>query len=68
MRWFRSGSGKSGGLRIIYYYHGNVMPIYLLTLFGKNEKCNLVKDEKQILAKPVKILIANWRNRNEQGI
>jgi len=61
LRWSRDSSGKSGGVRIIYYYHSDAMPLYLLTLFAKNEKDNISKEEKAILAKLVKQLVAFWR-------
>ncbi|RKZ37896.1 MAG: addiction module toxin RelE [Gammaproteobacteria bacterium] len=65
LRWARSGMGKSAGTRIIYYYHNKMMPLYLLTLFGKNEKSNLSMGEKQILSKTVKELVSYWRRKNE---
>jgi hypothetical protein len=61
LRWSRGSSGKSGGARVIYYYHSDAMPLYLLTLFAKNEKENISKEEKVILAKLIKQLIAFWR-------
>ncbi len=63
VRWARQGMGKSGGTRVIYYYHSEIMPLYLLTIFGKNEKSNLSMDEKQILSKSVKILVKYWRDK-----
>jgi len=68
LRWARRGGGKSGGIRIIYYFHNESMPLYLLAAFGKNEKANLSAEEKKLLAKAVKNLVAFWRQRNEQGI
>lgn len=68
LRWARKGRGKSGGIRVIYYYHNESMPLYLLAAFGKNEKANLSAEEKQLLAKAVKDLVEFWRQRNEQGI
>jgi hypothetical protein len=41
LRWARPGMGKSGGARVIYYYHNENMPLYLLTIFSKGEKANL---------------------------
>ncbi len=43
LRWSAHGKGKSGGVRIIYYFHNDSMPLFLLTLFGKGEKSNLSK-------------------------
>ncbi len=54
--WGRGGRGKSGGVRIIYYYHSEAMPLYLLTVFGKNEQANLSRAERNDLAKLVAIL------------
>ncbi|MBW9266976.1 MAG: type II toxin-antitoxin system RelE/ParE family toxin [Candidatus Thiodiazotropha sp. (ex. Lucinisca nassula)] len=68
LRWARQGGGKSGGIRVIYYFHNESMPLYLLATFGKNEKANLSTDEKQLLAKAVKELVTFWRHRNEQSI
>jgi len=51
LRWSSQGRGKSGGARIIYYYHNDSMPLFLLTLFGKGEKENLTKGERNDLAK-----------------
>ena len=68
LRWARSGGGKSGGIRVIYYFHDESMPLYLLTVFGKNEKANLSKEERNLLAKAVKKLVASWRRRNGQSI
>ena len=44
LRWGRDGRGKSGGVRVIYYFHSEAMPLYLLTMFAKNERANLSKD------------------------
>lgn len=68
LRWARQGRGKSGGIRVIYYFHDDHMPLYLLAAFGKNEKSNITVDEKQQLSKAVKQLTEFWRQRNEQGI
>ena len=63
LRWARSGSGKSGGVRVIYFFHSEVMPLYLLAIFGKNEKTNISAQEKKMLAKSVKELLTYWRQK-----
>ncbi len=55
-RWACGNRGKSGGVRVIYYFYNKSMPLFLLTLFGKNEKANLSKNERNELAKIVKLL------------
>ena len=46
LRWRRGGRGKSGGVRVIYYFHSDAMPLYLLSVFGKNERADLSKAER----------------------
>lgn len=50
LRVARPGKGKSGGYRVITYFAGDDMPIFLLTVFGKNEKASLTKNERNDLA------------------
>ncbi|MDD4997335.1 MAG: type II toxin-antitoxin system RelE/ParE family toxin [Syntrophales bacterium] len=57
LRWGKGGKGKSGGVRIIYFYHNEEMPLYLLTLYGKNEKDDLADSERKELAKLARILV-----------
>lgn len=63
LRWGRGGRGKSGGVRVIYYYHSEVMPLYLVALFAKNEQANLSKTDRNGLAKLVDVLVATWIER-----
>lgn len=63
LRWGRGGQGKSGGVRVIYYFHSEAMPLYLLTLFAKNERANLSKAERNELAGLVEILVQTWFER-----
>ncbi len=65
LRWCAHGKGKSGGVRIIYYVHNESMPLFLLTVFGKGEKANLTKSERNDLAKLALILARSYGGRNE---
>lgn len=65
LRWSRQGAGKSGGVRVIYYFHSEQMPLYLLTVFGKGEKANLSKAERNELAKLVRLLVQGWNANRE---
>ncbi|MBI1927005.1 type II toxin-antitoxin system RelE/ParE family toxin [Candidatus Poribacteria bacterium] len=58
LRWARGGKGKSGGVRVIYLFRDEEMPLFLLTIFGKGEKSNLSPSECNELAKLAKLLIA----------
>lgn len=61
LRWRRGNHGKSGGVRVIYYYHDDLMPLYLLTLFAKGDKANLTKAERNELAGLVDVLVSIWK-------
>lgn len=60
LRWARPGSGKRGGVRVIYYVYNETMPLFLLNMFGKNEKANLSKAERNTLAMLVSMLVETY--------
>ena len=55
VRFKRPGTGKSGGYRIVFYYGGDDVPLFLLNVFTKGDRANLSKAEcnqlRGILAK-----------------
>lgn len=53
LRFAVEGKGKRGGVRVIYYYYNKKNPVLLFTVFGKNEKSDLTKKEKNTLYKIV---------------
>lgn len=62
LRWARGGRGKSAGVRAIYYFHSDAMPLYLLTVFGKNERADLTAAERNELASLARMLKATMRS------
>jgi hypothetical protein len=65
LRWATQGRGKSGGVRVIYYYHNETIPIFLLTVFSKGEKANLSKSECNDLSKFTSLLLRRYGGKNE---
>lgn len=63
LRWGRDGRGKSGGVRIIYHVHSELMPLYLLTMFAKNERANLTHAQRNELAGLVRVLVGLWLDK-----
>jgi hypothetical protein len=58
------GKGKSGGFRVITFYTGEEVPVFLLVVFGKGEKSDLNAKEKKALAKISKEIAGAYeRNR-----
>ncbi len=43
------GKGKSGGYRVVWYFGGGEIPVFLLTVFGKDQKANLSPAERTAL-------------------
>lgn len=56
----REGGGKSGGFRTVYVFGGTHMPIFLITVFAKNEKANLSKTEQAAAVEMSKALVAKY--------
>lgn len=63
LRWARKGKGKSGGVRVIYFFYDEDMPLFMLTVFGKGEKENLSKAEQNELAKLAKLLVKTCKRK-----
>ncbi|MBI4390009.1 MAG: type II toxin-antitoxin system RelE/ParE family toxin [Nitrospinae bacterium] len=58
LRWKNKGKGKSGGVRVIYYWQTASGQIYFLTIYAKNEMSDLSSAEKKALGK----LLEDWNN------
>lgn len=63
LRFARPGSGKSGGYGTVYVFGGAHMPIFLVTVFAKNEKDNLARAEQAELVALSKTLIDHYGAR-----
>lgn len=48
-RFKRPGTGKSGGYRIVFYYAGQDVPLFLLNVFTKGDRANLSKADQNTL-------------------
>lgn len=60
-RWRRPGSGKSGGYRIVTFYAGRDVPVFLLNVFTKGDRANLSPAERNALAAILPRLAAAYR-------
>ncbi|HJU16457.1 MAG TPA: type II toxin-antitoxin system RelE/ParE family toxin [Stellaceae bacterium] len=49
VRWSRRGSGKRGGVRVIYFYYRTDMPLYLLMVYAKARRDDLSPDAKRMV-------------------
>ena len=53
VRWKMAGRGKSGGVRIIYYFKKQDDEIWLLTIYSKNEIENIPAHILRQIAKEI---------------
>ena len=63
MRIARSGRGKSSGARVVFLFAGEDVPVFLLTVFAKNEKANLGTRERTALISAARQVVEDYRKR-----
>ena len=63
LRWALDGRGKSGGARVIYYYHGEAMPLFALTAYAKNERADLSQADRNDFRLLTTLLVARYARR-----
>lgn len=63
MRFAREGEGKSGGLRLVYYFYNEQFPVFLITLYAKNERADITAGEKNELRKLSALLVATYAKK-----
>lgn len=61
------GFGKSGGFRIVSYYGGPDVPVFLLAALSKGERANLSKAERNELKLIVATIAGEYRTGNMKG-
>ena len=49
VRFAGRGKGKRGGYRVITFFSGTDIPVFLLNIFAKSEKTDLAPKERRIL-------------------
>ncbi len=67
VRWNREGMGRSGGARVIYYFHDEDAPLFLLTVYPKGQKDNLSGQERNAMKQIVMAIKQQIREARERG-
>jgi hypothetical protein len=63
-RFARDGAGKSGGYRVIHFFSpDDGTPVFLITIFAKNEKANLTKTETEAVKALGEVLSTTYRSK-----
>lgn len=47
VRFAAMGRGKAGGVRVIYYFYDEQIPLYALLIYGKNERADLTAAQRK---------------------
>ena len=50
VRFAAKGKGKSGGVRVIYYFYDRDIPLYALLIYGKNERADLTPEQRKTVS------------------
>lgn len=62
------GKGKSGGYRVITFYSGKDVPVFLLAIYSKGEKANLSKTERNTLKSILSDIVREYRKRVKRHV
>ena len=63
VRFAAKGKGKSGGVRVIYFFQTEATPLYALMIYAKNEKSDLSGEDRKAMRAIVEAIKANWKSR-----
>ncbi len=61
IRFARRGQRKRGSYRVIIFYGGEDIPVFLLSMFAKGEKSDMSQAEKNDLKKILKVIPESYR-------
>ena len=64
LRWAAGDKGKSGGVRVITFYSGPPIPVFLLAVFAKKVRINLSQAERNDLRKVLKQTATEYVKRS----
>jgi hypothetical protein len=62
------GKGKSGGYRVISFYTGADVPVFLLNVFSKGDRVDLTQAERNELRKELAGLAEDYRKGVHVGV
>jgi hypothetical protein len=61
LRFAPTGRGKRGGYRVVTYYGGDDIPIFLMDVYAKGDKINLSAGERAELKKELELFAQEYR-------
>lgn len=55
------GKGKSGGYRVVTFYTGTMLPVFLIACLSKGDGANFTKAQRNNMAKVTKTIVEGYR-------
>lgn len=65
VRFAGRGKGKRGGYRVITFFFGTGIPVFLLNIFAKSEKTDLAPKERRVLKSVLARIVETYRSGRE---
>lgn len=65
VRFAGKGKGKRSGYRVITFFSGSDIPVFLLNIFAKNEKPDLTPRECRLLKSILAEIVKTYRSGRE---
>jgi len=66
LRFSAKGKGKSGGVRVVYYFFDEDNPLYAILVYGKNEQADLTSEQKKEVAAFAAVLKSAAKSRRNR--
>ena len=63
LRWALEGLGKSGGARVIYFYHDAGMPVFALAAYAKNDRSDLSQHDRNDFKQLTAALVSSYKGK-----
>jgi len=60
------GKGKNGGYRVITFYTGKNIPVFLLDVYAKGQKIDLSQEEKNTLRRLLQRLAETYESKSDE--
>lgn len=61
VRFAKGAGGKSGGYRVVTYFGGEDIPVFLMDVYAKGEKSNLSEADKNALRAKLETFARDYR-------
>lgn len=66
LRWALVGRGKRGGARVIYYFHSERMPLFVITAYAKNVRDDISDADRNDMKRLTKLLAKYAKGRSDE--